>query len=204
MTTFDATTALTLAAEAEDDERNATPGPWRWGDWRATFGLMESDFRLTLEHNTTHGATTERVPRNRGDGCTRVLSVEEEIEPGDALAISRMRNRNPQVASMLRAAVARVEELEKERDNWRDHCQAISDLFDPLHHKATSYSALIVAKAAKEAHLQVRAQRDKYASLLAECCDIASDIATNGDHRFRSDIDKSMDRIAEIRREVLK
>jgi hypothetical protein len=48
------------------------------------------------------------------------------------------------------------------------------------------------------------ADRDRLRVLLAECCDIASDIATNGDHRFRSDIDKSMDRIAEIRREVSK
>jgi hypothetical protein len=37
----------------------------------------------------------------------------------NALAISRMRNRNPQVASMLRAAVAEIERLKAEMNEWR-------------------------------------------------------------------------------------
>jgi hypothetical protein len=147
--TFSPSAALTLASEAEEDERNATPGPW---------GVYQPNAFEPVQVNSSFGQLLTLEPwEQRPDEC----------EP-EAHAICNMRNRNPQVASMLRAAVARVEELEKERDNWRDHCQGISDLFDPLHHNVTPHSALIVARAAKDAHLQVRADRDSLRAKLAE------------------------------------
>jgi hypothetical protein len=147
--TFSPSAALTLASEAEEDERNATPGPW---------GVYQPNAFEPVQVNSSFGQLLTLEPwEQRPDEC----------EP-EAHAICNMRNRNPQVASMLRAAVARVEELEKERDNWRDHCQGISDLFDPLHHNVTPHSALIVARAAKDAHLQVRAARDSLRAKLAE------------------------------------
>ena len=35
--------------------RNATPGPWRWGDWRARPGTLEQN-RTRLERSPAHGA----------------------------------------------------------------------------------------------------------------------------------------------------
>lgn len=69
----------------------ATPGPWRWGDWRAEFGLIESEFRLTLERNRLHGSAAHAVRRDRDDDCVRVLKVEDEIAPSDAAFISAAR-----------------------------------------------------------------------------------------------------------------
>jgi chromosome segregation ATPase len=144
--TFNKDHALTLAAEAEEDERNATPGNWHACVWDP----MDKPHVILASH--------KGVCRSSND---------LPFTAGDATFIANARNRNPHVASMLRAAVARVEELEKERDNWRDHCQGISDLFDPLHHNVTPHSALIVARAAKDAHLQVRDDRDSLRAKLS-------------------------------------
>ena len=35
--------------------RSATPGPWRWGDWRARPGTLEQN-RTRLERSPAHGA----------------------------------------------------------------------------------------------------------------------------------------------------
>lgn len=105
--------ALRALAEA------ATPGPWRWGDWRTTFGLLESEFRATLERNLTHPGEPGPVRRNRGDGCTRVMDVEDEIRPEDAAFIAAA---SPDVILALiarvEAAEARVAQLENDLEDF--------------------------------------------------------------------------------------
>ena len=96
---------------------------------------------------------------HRGDEITAThpdgsgWSVGHTLDSEDAAFIAASRTLIPQL-------LAEVDRLTKERDEWRDACQAISDLFDPLHHKALPHSALLTARAAKEAHLNVRAHRD--------------------------------------------
>jgi hypothetical protein len=82
----------------------ATPGPWRWGDWRTDFGLLESEFRLTLEHNPTHGAAPDQVARNHNEtGCRRILEVQDEIDnPADAMFIAASRSIIPELLSEIR------------------------------------------------------------------------------------------------------
>jgi hypothetical protein len=118
--TFNADHALTLAAEAEEDERNATPGPW------GTRAERMRPRAIVI-------AGTEQV----ADCAEHTHWTDVQCER-NAAAIVRMRNRNPQVASMLRAAVARVEELEAETRAVR---MTEADLFrmpmsDLDHHKA--------------------------------------------------------------------
>lgn len=88
-------------AEAEKLCEHATPGPWRWGDWRTTFGLIESEFRLTLEHNKTHGADPSPVHRNRGDGCLLVMHADEPPSTADATFIAAARALVPRLLAEL-------------------------------------------------------------------------------------------------------
>jgi len=64
--------------EREQIARACTPGPWRWGDWSATFGTHEK-FRRTLES----APRKEPFPAiaRRGEGAVRVLPhLEDPIE----------------------------------------------------------------------------------------------------------------------------
>jgi chromosome segregation ATPase len=106
--TFDAATALTLAAEAEEDERNATPGPW------GTRAERMRPRAIVI-------AGTEQV----ADCAEHTHWTDVQCER-NAAAIVRMRNRNPQVASMLRAAVAELAEAHRK-------CETQGDEYVKLH-----------------------------------------------------------------------
>jgi hypothetical protein len=97
------------------------------------------------------------------DECGRIERTPEQIKLDVAIM-----QRAPRPESDLSRLKAELAEVTRDRDNWRDHCQAISDLFDPLHHNVLPHSALIVARAAKDAHLQVRNDRDSIRAKLAE------------------------------------
>lgn len=100
-------------------------------------------------------AEVERLARERDEWKECAARTGTERRSDEMAAIHE--------ADSLRAKLAAAE---KERDEWRDTCQAISDLFDPLHHEAQPYSALMVARAAKEAHSSVRDDRDRLAAEL--------------------------------------
>lgn len=123
--------------------QGATPGPWRWGDWRTTFGLLESEFRLTLERNLTYGAATECVPRNRGDGCHLVLQVQDEIDPNNATFIAAA---SPDVVLAL---------LDALEDNASASGPAYSGSIDLLEHHLSELA-------------RVQAERDSFAKLAME------------------------------------
>jgi hypothetical protein len=59
----------------------ATPGPWRWGDWDATFGTVENPRNMRfLERNLTAFADPAPYKCSRQDGRHGVLTTEEFVE----------------------------------------------------------------------------------------------------------------------------
>jgi hypothetical protein len=120
----------------------ATPGPWRWGDWRTDFGLLESEFRLTLEHNPTHGAAPDPVQRDRRDDavCRRVLAAEDEIaNPADATFIAASRSVVPELIAEVKrlhravedadgTAQREIERLHAENADLRLECNDAADI----------------------------------------------------------------------------
>jgi hypothetical protein len=60
----------------------ATPGPWRVGDWNATYGTAEEEISV-IEHAPTLGAFP--AVRQRGDELTLVLQLQDgfvdEVQP---------------------------------------------------------------------------------------------------------------------------
>jgi chromosome segregation ATPase len=153
--TFSPSAALTLAAEAEDDERNATPGPWTVPQGNRLLGAVS--------------ANIDGLDRQVASACGQAPQFEDVPDVAkrmsdNALAISRMRNRNPQVASMLRAAVARVEELEAETRAVR---MTEADLVrmpmsDLDHHKAELLAMLTDRDSLRAKLAEVEADRDKW------------------------------------------
>ena len=91
----------------------ATEGPWRWGDWRTEFGLLESEFRDTLEFNPSHPGEPNCITRKLGAGkAIRVLVVEDEIGDGDRAFIAASRTAIP-------ALLDRIEALEVENEQLK-------------------------------------------------------------------------------------
>lgn len=85
--------------------KNTTPGPWRWGDWSATFGCKEDDAnRRTLEYNPTHPGEPNAVIRTQRDGARLVLQLDspDEISIWDAELIRRAPELRDALAEMLR------------------------------------------------------------------------------------------------------
>ncbi len=90
----------------------ATPGPWRWADWDATFGTQEST-RCVLEHSQTHGATERAVVRLGTDECESVLRAEDnDINDGDKRFIAHARTDIPALLDAYEAQAVRIRELE--------------------------------------------------------------------------------------------
>jgi len=83
--------------------KNTTPGPWRWGDWSATFGTREQH-RDSLEYSPTHKDDPTPVIRTPSDTITRVLKVEDrdEMSDDDAELIRRAPELRDALAEMLR------------------------------------------------------------------------------------------------------
>jgi hypothetical protein len=153
MSDFNKDHALTLAAEAEEDERNATPGPWTVPQGNRLLGAVS--------------ANIDGLDRQVASACGQAPQFEDVPDVAkrmsdNALAISRMRNRNPQVASMLRAAVARVEELEAETRAVR---MTEADLVrmpmsDLDHHKAELLAMLTDRDSLRAKLAEVTKERD--------------------------------------------
>jgi hypothetical protein len=82
-----------------------TRGPWRWGDWGATFGTGEwGPNRRTLEYNPTHPGEPNAVIRRHNDGAREVLRLEsrDEISDADAELIRRAPELRDALLEMLR------------------------------------------------------------------------------------------------------
>ena len=60
--------------------QKATPGPWRWGDWSATFGTPEME-RNALEHSPGHGPFPN--PERRDIEAIGVLRLQDSLECDD-------------------------------------------------------------------------------------------------------------------------
>lgn len=75
--------------------RAATPGPWRWGDWRAEFGTEERPDlldRRTLERHPSAGDCVPIVRRRDEPGVVQILTVSDPMESfDDAVFIMRSR-----------------------------------------------------------------------------------------------------------------
>jgi hypothetical protein len=99
--------ALPDLAELERIARAATPGPWRWGDWSATFGTPEhAEHMLVLERNASHQGAEPYVVGRR-DGRLEVLRLEE---PPDRRAnAAHIAANSPDVTLAL---VARIRDLD--------------------------------------------------------------------------------------------
>ncbi len=83
--------------------KNTTKGPWRWGDWSATFGTIERD-RRSLEYHPGHPGEPDAIIRRDLDGARRVLYLEsrDEISGADAELIRRAPELRDALAKMLR------------------------------------------------------------------------------------------------------
>jgi hypothetical protein len=104
--------------------RAATPGPWRWGDWACMFGYRENlEGVLRLERNPTHPGPEPYV-RQRGDGATSVLILEEPpdraidaeyiatVSPDVVLELIRMLREASSVATAAAVAYVRGRDLD--------------------------------------------------------------------------------------------
>jgi hypothetical protein len=189
-------------------------------DWRARAREMElaiadsNHERAGIEGELLGLRVSEAFFRNRAEvleaSTVRALSERERdsmkgccplcaLSPHDYLdEAHRQRDLYKEGARSLRSD---VERLTRERDEWRDACQAISDLFDPLHHKALPHSALIVSRSAKDAHLAVRSERDRLRALLLAAVESAEEYRSRIYSRAELDEVGEDPRLASIRRE---
>lgn len=109
-----------LSARAGEDEaaaRAATPGPWRWGDWSATFGTPELE-RGTLERSPEHGPFPAPV-RLRGVESDAVLRLQDslEIDPDQEASALHIALHDP--GRVLREVAAKRRRLEDYRQAAR-------------------------------------------------------------------------------------
>jgi hypothetical protein len=96
----------------------ATQGPWRWGDWSAHFGTVESDeHMLTLERNPTRGADPTPYKCTRADGRHQVLSVEASDSFG-----SNGDNDKAFIAAAPSALAEALDEVERLREALVEVC----------------------------------------------------------------------------------
>lgn len=102
--------ALDLDALAEA-ERAMTVGPWRWGDWGATFGRFESRSRYTLEHAPAYPIDACAI-REKHHEAVRILTITDDAaSESNAAGIVALRNAAPHLIAEARAAVALRQEL---------------------------------------------------------------------------------------------
>jgi hypothetical protein len=112
--------------------RAATPGPWRWGDWSCFYGSRENlGGVLRLERNPTHPGPEPYV-RQRGDGATSVLLLEERPDneanaeyvaaasPDVVLELIRMLREASSVATAAAVAYVRGRDLDPTDANSLD------------------------------------------------------------------------------------
>jgi hypothetical protein len=154
--TFDGQAALTLAAEAEEDERGF--------EGRFFYDAERGDIGWIAKACDDKQCDCERKLNADGDqDCSHSLS-DWEGEDHICEPIVNMLNRNPQLASMLRAAVARVEDLEAETRAVR---MTEADLVrmpmsDLDHHKAELLAMLTDRDSLRAKLAEVEADRDKW------------------------------------------
>ncbi|MEO7895882.1 MAG: hypothetical protein ABIR65_01165 [Pseudolysinimonas sp.] len=162
----------------------ATPGPWRWSDWNATYGTLESDERLTLTGNDARHPEAQSA--KRGIGGRHVLYVVDAPVTANAAFITTSRTAVP-------ALIAEIERLRADiaflRDEWSPFssrpCPACVFVDGKLErhcrvHAAdtASSAALVEARADVE---RMTFQRDAlHALLAAENADRSIDIVANG------------------------
>jgi chromosome segregation ATPase len=152
--TFSTSDALTLAAEAEEDERGF--------EGRFFYDAERGDIGWIAKACDDKQCDCERKLNADGDqDCSHSLS-DWEGEDHICEPIVNMLNRNPQVASMLRAAVARVEELEAETRAVR---MTEADLVrmpmsDLDHHKAELLAMLTDRDSLRAKLAEVTKERD--------------------------------------------
>lgn len=118
--------------------RAATPGPWRWGDWDATFGTAELPERmLVLEFNPTRRADQAPCVRLRGDGARMVLRLEEPVQfesnaayiaaanPATVLALVKELRAARAVADRLRSLAEGLQCCDNDGSRACTHCAEI-------------------------------------------------------------------------------
>jgi hypothetical protein len=137
----------------------ATPAPWRWGDWQATFDTWEdADNMLTLEWNETVGDAVDPQVRRRDNRCESVLCVEPEgIEnEADRELIVEARNALPVLLDMIEQRDAHIELLSARPS------ASPTEEFDRGYNCATTGSALALDRANEkiEELRKALAQRD--------------------------------------------
>lgn len=91
-------------AEARRLVDAATPGPWRWSDWSATFGTIESKERRNTLTGDDDRPTAPQIAKRTGSGRF-ILHVDDPIDHHDAAFIAA-------APALLRSLLSHVAKLE--------------------------------------------------------------------------------------------
>jgi hypothetical protein len=94
--------------ETERVARAATPGPWRWGDWSATFGTLEQD-PYVLER--APGLGPFPALRHRDNDAEQVLYTEPGVDHDEAANRTHIALHDPERELRMVAAHRKILDL---------------------------------------------------------------------------------------------